>query len=157
MPKLSLNVSCSPFRVDDWSSRHTITTDAKQFITSRRLESITLHTVLQGIQTNDCAWLGASVASQNQAGKTDGLKRRELLEDFVFWYFDGFLIPLLKVRSDDYQSLYTYLLRNRQRFTSRNPRRSATVSYTSDTTTGKCSAGRSLTSSARIPSSNSVR
>ena len=25
-------------------------------------------------------------------------KRRELLEEFVFWYFDGFLVPLLKVR-----------------------------------------------------------
>lgn len=28
---------------------------------------------------------------------SDAKKRRELLEDFLFWYFDGFVSPLLKV------------------------------------------------------------
>jgi telomerase reverse transcriptase len=28
---------------------------------------------------------------------TDALKRREMLEQFIFWYFDSFVLPLLKV------------------------------------------------------------
>jgi hypothetical protein len=35
--------------------------------------------------------------SHNRVSVTDALKRRELLEEFLWWYFDGFLIPLLKV------------------------------------------------------------
>ena len=34
---------------------------------------------------------------QTRVSVTDSLKRRELSEEFLFWYFDGFLIPLLKV------------------------------------------------------------
>lgn len=30
---------------------------------------------------------------------SDSLKRRELLEDFLFWYFDSFVLSLLKVGS----------------------------------------------------------
>lgn len=29
---------------------------------------------------------------------SDSLKRRELVEDFLYWYFNSFLVPLLKVR-----------------------------------------------------------
>lgn len=28
---------------------------------------------------------------------TDSLKRREIFEEFVFWYFNSFLLPLLSV------------------------------------------------------------
>ena len=28
---------------------------------------------------------------------TDFLKRREIFEEFVFWYFNSFLLPLLSV------------------------------------------------------------
>lgn len=35
---------------------------------------------------------------QTRVSVSDALKRRELLEEFLFWYFDSFLIPLLKVR-----------------------------------------------------------
>ena len=35
--------------------------------------------------------------AQSRVSVTDALKRRELLEEFIFWYFDTFLIPLLKV------------------------------------------------------------
>ena len=44
----------------------------------------------------ECDWL-APDSAQPRVALTDALKRRELLEDFLFWYFDSFLIPLLRV------------------------------------------------------------
>jgi len=40
---------------------------------------------------------GEKAKAQGRVSVSDSLKRRELLEDFMFWYFDGFLMPLLKV------------------------------------------------------------
>ena len=70
-------------------------------IVMRRYETTTVHNVLQGFRTADCDWLAPhtpGALKQARVSVTDALKRRELLEDFVLWYFDGFLIPLLKVR-----------------------------------------------------------
>lgn len=69
----------------------------KTFIMSQRYESTTLHNVLQDFSTSACTWLGAACKPQMRMSVSDALKRRELLEDFMFWYFDGFLIPLLKM------------------------------------------------------------
>lgn len=76
-------------------------TDVKEFISCRRFETLNLHRVLQGFSTSDCEWLmppGRAALRQGRVSVSDSLKRRELLEDFVFWYFDSFVIPLLKVR-----------------------------------------------------------
>ena len=59
-----------------------------------------MHNVLQGFRTADCEWLmphTPGALKQARVSVTDSLKRRELIEEFLFWYFDGFLIPLLKV------------------------------------------------------------
>jgi telomerase reverse transcriptase len=32
---------------------------------------------------------------------SDSIKRRELVEEFLYWYFNSFLIPLLKVGDDN--------------------------------------------------------
>ena len=74
--------------------------DIKTFIAARRYESMTLHHVLQGFRTTDCAWLGPAGSAQSNArtSVSDSLKRRELLEEFLFWYFDSFLLQLLKVK-----------------------------------------------------------
>ena len=69
-------------------------------IVARRYETLTVHTVLQHFQTSDCEWLmpnSEGALKQARVSVTDSLKRRELLEEFLFWYFDSFLIPLLKV------------------------------------------------------------
>ena len=42
--------------------------------------------------------VGKRAHTQGRVSVSDALKRRELLEEFMFWYFDGFLMPLLKVR-----------------------------------------------------------
>ena len=36
-------------------------------------------------------------SKQTRVPVTDTLKRREVLEEFLFWYFDSFVLPLLKV------------------------------------------------------------
>lgn len=40
---------------------------------------------------------GHKAQVQGRVCVSDSLKRRELLEEFMFWYFDGFIMPLLKV------------------------------------------------------------
>jgi hypothetical protein len=75
-------------------------TDVKEFITGGRYETLSLHHVLQGFSTAECDWLippGAAALHQPRVSVTDSLKRRELLEEFMFWYFDSFVIPLIKV------------------------------------------------------------
>jgi telomerase reverse transcriptase len=69
-------------------------------IAARRYETLTLHHVLQGFITSECDWLmppGENAIKQRRVSVTDSLKRRELLEEFLFWYFDSFLFPLLRV------------------------------------------------------------
>jgi telomerase reverse transcriptase len=41
---------------------------------------------------------GEGIRKQTRVSVTDSLKRRELIEEFIFWYFDSFLLPLLRVR-----------------------------------------------------------
>lgn len=73
--------------------------DIKDFICSRRYESLTLHGVLQGIKHSSMAWTEAPTkpSKMPQTTVSDTLKRRELMEEFMYWYFDSFLMPLLKV------------------------------------------------------------
>ncbi|KAJ8494766.1 hypothetical protein ONZ51_g2140 [Trametes cubensis] len=71
----------------------------KHMITTRRYETLSLHQVLQNFQTTDCDWLippGEGMQHQARVSLSDSLKRRELLEEFLFWYFDSFIIPLMK-------------------------------------------------------------
>ncbi|CAK5268459.1 unnamed protein product [Mycena citricolor] len=70
----------------------------KRFIACRRYESLSLHGIVQGFSTSACDWLmpPGSGTQQKRVPVTDALKRRQLLEDFLFWYFDSFLLPLLR-------------------------------------------------------------
>jgi telomerase reverse transcriptase len=40
---------------------------------------------------------GPKTRRRTRVTLTDSFKRRELLEDFIYWYFDSFLLPALKV------------------------------------------------------------
>jgi hypothetical protein len=74
--------------------------DIKELIVCRRYETSTLHHVLQGFSTSECDWLippGEGARKQHRVSVTDSLKRRELLEEFLFWFYDSFLLPLLRV------------------------------------------------------------
>ncbi|KAG7089455.1 hypothetical protein E1B28_011140 [Marasmius oreades] len=70
----------------------------KTFITARRYDKVSLHHVLQGLSTTACDWLLPPGDGQKQlrVPATDALKRRELMEDFIFWLFDSFIISLIR-------------------------------------------------------------
>lgn len=74
--------------------------DIKKFIFCRRYETLSLHHVLQRFSSSDCEWLmpPGDGHEQKRVSLSDASKRRELLEDFLFWFFDSFLISLLRVR-----------------------------------------------------------
>ncbi|KAK7690659.1 hypothetical protein QCA50_005758 [Cerrena zonata] len=74
-----------------------IANHVKTLITARRFETLTVHELVQGFSTSECDWLaGPHSTSQKRVSVSDALKRRQLLEEFLFWYFDGFLIPLIR-------------------------------------------------------------
>lgn len=76
-----------------------------EFISCRRYETLSLHYILQKFSTADCDWLmppGPGARQQARVSVSDALKRRELMEDFLFWYFGSFVLPLLRVRFVDY-------------------------------------------------------
>lgn len=74
--------------------------DIREFIELRRFETLSLHHVLQGIKISKCKWLGPACTNDNSKkhkNVNDSLKRLEIFEEFVFWYFSSFLLPLLSV------------------------------------------------------------
>lgn len=112
----------------------------KEFISCRRHETLSLHYVLQGFSVSECYWLippGPGAKKQARVSVTDSLKRRELLEDFLLWYFDSFLVPLLRVGSSWIVHNKALIKTKRRRSISQNPPHSETRSCTLDTTTGK--------------------
>ncbi|KAJ8072353.1 Telomerase reverse transcriptase [Marasmius tenuissimus] len=70
----------------------------KTFVTARRYDKVSLHLVLQGFSTAACDWLlpPGNGTKQQSVPVTDSLKRRELLEDFLFWVFDSFIVSLIR-------------------------------------------------------------
>lgn len=71
----------------------------KLFIKGHRLETFTLHTVMQNFSSQECEWLLplSTRALYQRPSVTDALKRRELIEEFLYWYFDSFVLPLIRV------------------------------------------------------------
>ncbi|KAL5526463.1 EST2 [Sanghuangporus sanghuang] len=78
-------------------NRKMVFSHVMQLICNRRNEVMTLHSVMQGISTNECDWLLPPKPSHDlKQSEAEMLKRRELLQEFIFWYFDQFLLPLLR-------------------------------------------------------------
>lgn len=79
--------------------------DVRRLIQARRHESISLHDVLQGLRLKECnEWLQQPDRYSTKQNKSvsDALKRQELLEQFVYWFFESFVLSLIKVSSLDY-------------------------------------------------------
>jgi len=75
-------------------------TDIREYVELRRFESVSLHHVLQDTKISKCKWLEPEHADdkpKKHTNVTESLKRREIFEEFVFWYFNSFLLPLLSV------------------------------------------------------------
>lgn len=62
-----------------------------------------MHTLVQKFCIADCDWLQPASASKerNRKQKPNQVeieKRRELLQEFLYWFIDGFVMDLAKVR-----------------------------------------------------------
>jgi telomerase reverse transcriptase len=72
----------------------------KTFISGRRFDAFSLHHFIQGIKTSQIPWLYSqkhdAAASERHITPNNAEKARELLSEFVFWYTDSFVLPLLK-------------------------------------------------------------
>ncbi|SCV70113.1 BQ2448_1507 [Microbotryum intermedium] len=72
-----------------------------EFLRLRRFETMSLHTLLQGFCVADCEWLLplSSTRPRNRfqrAPSVEMAKRRELLMEFLYWFFDGFIVDLVR-------------------------------------------------------------
>jgi len=89
----------------------TLISDARQFITAKQHENISLHSLVQGIAINDITWL--VIPGFPRPNPQEATKRRKLIEDLIIWIFEGYLIPLLRVRLTlDMELMSEYILRN---------------------------------------------
>ncbi|GAA5992398.1 hypothetical protein JCM10908_000464, partial [Rhodotorula pacifica] len=68
----------------------------------RRYETISLHALLQGFSVLDCEWLGSPRRASNKTSEqprstaADMAKQLELLSEFMYWFFDSFIIDLVR-------------------------------------------------------------
>ncbi|CUA77091.1 telomerase reverse transcriptase [Rhizoctonia solani] len=76
------------------TNRKVIDEHITTIITQRRFETITLHQLVQKLRIADFEWLGET--QDRRVAQSDALKRTELLREFIYWFFDSFIIPLVK-------------------------------------------------------------
>lgn len=76
----------------------------KKLVLGKRYETFSMHHLLQGISADDIPWLHASTGDlRSRVNVSEHVKRRRLVEELLFWLYDGFVIPLIRVRSSDYR------------------------------------------------------
>ncbi|OAA61230.1 telomerase reverse [Niveomyces insectorum RCEF 264] len=93
---------------DFWGSKEAIQCHNKAlflkkvdaFLRLRRFESMSLHTLVQGLKIADIEWLAPPGLKDNKLSQTDLRKRQEIFAEFLYYLFDSFLVPL--VRSNFY-------------------------------------------------------
>lgn len=61
-----------------------------------------MHHMLQGIASDKISWLSSSREDPSRLNASEHVKRRQLVDELAFWFYDGFLIPLIRV---GYESL----------------------------------------------------
>ncbi|KAF8752305.1 Telomerase reverse transcriptase [Rhizoctonia solani] len=76
------------------ANRRIIHEHIETIITQRRFETVTLHQLIQRLRLADFEWLGQT--SDRRVCQSDALKRTQLLWEFIYWFFDSFLTPLVK-------------------------------------------------------------
>lgn len=63
------------------------------FVSLRRYESISLHTILQGMSPSDLPWLRGP---GGKVSRCEALKHWQLFREMVYWLVDSFVMPLLR-------------------------------------------------------------
>lgn len=80
------------------------------YIKARRGDSVPLISLFQKLRIKDIPWLG----SAQQMSRSDFEKRQQMLLEFIYWFFDKFLVALLRNNfyitntSSDSSSVYYY-------------------------------------------------
>ncbi|KAI5476957.1 telomerase reverse transcriptase [Pseudohyphozyma bogoriensis] len=87
----------------------------KTFVRFRRYETFSIHALLQGFSIADCDWLrpksGKEERNREQkANEVEMERRKGLLADFMLWFFEGFVVELLRTA---FNATETSDLRNR--------------------------------------------
>ncbi|KAK4054671.1 Telomerase reverse transcriptase [Microbotryomycetes sp. JL221] len=89
---------------DFWGSKSNfeiVLKHVRALLRSRRFEFMSVHTILQGFCVSDCDWLRPRSSSNSNnhhqpISTIETTKRLELLQEFIFWFIDGFLMSLLR-------------------------------------------------------------
>ncbi|KAG8723153.1 hypothetical protein FRC09_004547 [Ceratobasidium sp. 395] len=76
------------------ANRQVIDNHIEKVVTQRRFETLTLHALMQRLCMADCEWLGET--KDRRVCQSDALKRAELFCEFIYWFFDSFLMPLIR-------------------------------------------------------------
>lgn len=76
--------------------------DMTSYLRMRRWETFTLHTVLQKFRVESCDWLRSDSSSKasnvdQKPNAVEMSKRREILAEFLYWFFDSFVMDIAKV------------------------------------------------------------
>lgn len=78
----------------------TIRTGIRKIVLGKRYETFSMHHMLQGIAPDQVPWLSSSPEASSRINASENVKRRQLVEELLFWLYDGFLIPLIRVRHE---------------------------------------------------------
>mgnify|MGYP002718800281 CR=1 FL=1 len=70
--------------------------DASRLISAKQFEPITLHSLLSDLRVSDFEWL--SPPQSGRPALAASRKQKELVEQLIFWLFNEYLVPLLRVR-----------------------------------------------------------
>lgn len=72
--------------------------DVRRLVSAKQFEPITLHSLLVDIRINDFYWLSdTSTSTPERITPQQDVIRRGLVEQFMFWLFNDYLVPLIKV------------------------------------------------------------
>lgn len=95
-----VSFSCAAWRYDLFLILSVSAEGIRKIILGKRYEAFSMHHMLQGFAVDDLLWLHAlPVQPQGRTCHSDHLKRRQLTEELIFWFYDGFLMPLIRVRT----------------------------------------------------------
>lgn len=67
------------------------------FVCARRYENMSMHQVMQGIKLENISWLQGKQNSKSRPSITNLQRRREILQAFLLWLFDAFIVDLIRV------------------------------------------------------------
>lgn len=88
-----------------------LTPDARRFISAKQFEPINLHSLVKDLRIGDISWLHSDCTRPNPA---ESDTRRRLAASFVFWLFEDYLVPLVRVSMKTPPPLTTeHVLRHR--------------------------------------------